>query len=52
MKKYILTCFRPHQGIIEFNSYALDIGMVKVYINRFRPHQGIIEFNKTIHTLH
>ena len=41
----------PIRGSINLTSYALDIGVVKAYINRFRPHQGINKFNPVSETV-
>ena len=39
------NCFRPHQGIILFNSNDKAIESLHKFIDCFRPHQGIILFN-------
>ena len=41
------NCFRPHQGIILFNSNDKAIESLHKFIDCFRPHQGIILFNKS-----
>ena len=45
--KALKLCFRPHQGIIEFNKFSYNFILVVRLLKRFRPHQGIIEFNNS-----
>ena len=39
------NCFRPHQGIILFNTLKTLKFFLNFIIAGFRPHQGIILFN-------